>query len=102
MTEAEVEDEPEGKSTYSWKHVPGVLAGWGSLIRRTAGSLYHPIVLLNAIKSLTQVTEAVALGRENPDPAPHYSLLPCVRCCPESAVGAPDHHLCATTTCPIP
>ena len=62
--EAEVEDEPEGISTYSWKHLPGILAGWGSLIQRTARSLYHPIVLLNVIKSLTQVTEAVALGRE--------------------------------------
>ena len=86
-----------GNQHAGWKHLHGDLAGGGSPIQRTARSLYHPIVLLNVIKSLTQVTEAVVLGRENPDPA----LLPCVRCCPESAMGAPAPHLCATTACSI-
>lgn len=94
-----------GNQHAGWKHLHGDLAGGGSRIQRTPRSLYHPIVLLNVIKSLTQVSEAVALGRENPDPVLRYSLLPCVRCCPESAMGGPsppslcDHHLPHPLSC---
>ena len=78
-----------GNQHAGWRHLHGVRSGWGSLTQRTARSLYHPIVL-NFIKSLTQVTEAVALGRQNPDPALYYSLLPGVRWCPGVSHGGPQ------------